>query len=205
MDIQTRSEKELVWVQILYLYILPILLLYYKIIPGNMRLFMLFSITLVQLGIIHRAKWTFRDVGIFGDFLKDWKVYTLFTLCGVLFLYYFNYIFPHEPFDGWYKNTKFLLFFIPISIVQEVVFRGVLMNMLKKAFNNKFFIILLNASIFALIHIIYLHASFILPLTFIGGIAFSWIYYKYPNLILVSISHCILNFMAMILGFFTLR
>ncbi|MEA3398924.1 MAG: CPBP family intramembrane glutamic endopeptidase, partial [Patescibacteria group bacterium] len=91
------------------------------------------------------------------------------------------------------------------SVLQEVVFRGVLMHMLRRAFKSPFFIIILNAALFALIHILYADAKVILPLTFLAGICFSWLYYKYPNLILISISHTILNFTAMILGFFVLR
>jgi membrane protease YdiL (CAAX protease family) len=79
------------------------------------------------------------------------------------------------------------------------------MHMLRKAFNNVPFVIFLNASLFALIHIIYINTDIVLPLTFIGGIGFAVMYYKYPNLVMISISHTILNFTAMILGFFVVR
>lgn len=205
METKTRQEKELVWAQILYLYIAPVLLLYYHIIPGNLRILMLFGITLILLGIIKNARWTYKDMGIFKGWLKDWKIYSVFTVIGVAFLFYFGNFFERQPIENWWLNTKFLLLFIPLSVVQEVVFRGILMNMLKRAFEKPFFMIALNASLFALIHIIYLHAAFILPVTFIGGIGFAWIYYARPNLILISISHIILNFFAMILGYFVLR
>lgn len=196
------KEKELVWVQILYLFVIPTLLLYFNIIPNDYRIVMLIGVTLLMYGIVRHARWSYLDLGIFKSFMKDFSVYALFTIAGVGFLFWLSAIVPHSPFLNWWKNAKFLLLFIPISVLQEVVFRGILMKLLRQAFANPFFIIVLNAIVFALIHVIYSNATFVLPLTFIAGVGFAWIYYKYPNLILVSISHTILNFVAMVFGFF---
>jgi len=166
---------------------------------------MLLSIALLMLGIIHHARWTHADVGITKDFMKDILPYTLFTAAGVAFVLWLAQIVPHTPLIEWWEDVKFLLLFIPISVLQEVIFRGVLMNLLKRAFTSPIFIIVLNACVFALMHVIYLNSSFVLPFTFIAGVGFAWMYYKYPNLILISISHTILNFVAMIFGFFVIR
>ncbi len=200
-----NKEKELVWAQILYLYVIPTLLLYFGVIPGNLRFVMLFGIALLMYGIIEYEKWTYFDLGIFKNFMRDISPYTLFTIAGVGFLFWLSRVVPHSPLLEWWENTKFLLLFIPISVLQELIFRGILMKLLRNVFSNPIFIIGLNAAVFALIHIIYLNATFVLPLTFIAGIGFAWIYYKYPNLILISASHTILNFVAMILGFFVIR
>jgi len=79
------------------------------------------------------------------------------------------------------------------------------MNMLRRVFVNPWFIIILNAALFALMHVIYLNAMFVIPVTFIAGLGFAWMYYKYKNLVLISISHTILNFVGMIMGFFIIR
>lgn len=200
-----KKDKEIVWVQILYLYVIPVLLLYFKVIPGNFRIVMLFGIALLMFGIIRHSKWTYLDMGISKEFLKDFTPYFIFTLGGVGFLFWLSEIVPHSPMLAWWGNFKFLILFIPISVIQEIIFRGILMKLLIKAFRNPIFIILLNSSIFALIHVIYLNATFVLPMTFMAGVGFAWMYYKYPNLILISVSHTILNFVAMILGFFVLR
>jgi membrane protease YdiL (CAAX protease family) len=208
MDTQSRHEKELVLAQVLYIYVLPTLLLYYGVIPGQFRLIILLGVALLLYGIIQHAHWTFADLEIRKNFLKDFLPYAIFTIIGVisivLIAQYFHPVRSAEEYE-WWEDIRFLLLFIPISVLQEIVFRGVLMHMLRRAFNSVPFIILLNASLFALIHIIYLNLTVVLPITFIGGIGFAWIYYKYPNLILISISHTILNFTAMILGFFVLR
>lgn len=204
MDI-IRKERELVWVQILYLYIIPVLLLYYKVLPGNFRFLMLFAVAILLYGIVKNDHWTYHDLGIKRNFMKDIIPYLLFTVGGVLFLIWLSQIVPHSPFLKWWRNIQFLLLFVPISILQEIIFRGVLMNMLRRAFSSPIFIIILNASVFALMHVIYLNSVFVLPMTFIAGIGFAWMYYRYQNLPLISIAHTILNFTAMILGFFVIR
>lgn len=200
-----KKEKELVWLQILYLYLIPILLLYYKVIPSEFRIETLVFFSLIIYGIAKFEKWTNEDFGIQKDWKKYFKYYFIFTIIGVLILFLIKSLNIHPPFLNWWKNIKFLLLFIPLSVIQELIFRGVLMHMLKRAFASPIFIIILNAILFALIHIIYLNAYVTLPLTFVAGIGFAWIYHKYPNLILISISHTILNFTAMIFGFFILK
>ncbi len=208
MDIPNRHDKELVLAQILYLYVIPTLLLYYGVIPDSFRIVVLFSIALLMYGIIKHAHWTYADLGIKKNFLKDVVPYTVFTIAGVGFIFWISRITPTvegTQYYQWWEDLRFLLLFIPISVLQEVVFRGVLMRLLQRAFNNSAFIIILNASVFALIHIIYLNTTVVLPLTFIGGIGFAYMYYKYPNLIMISLAHTVMNFTAMILGFFVLR
>ncbi|MDE2030849.1 MAG: CPBP family intramembrane metalloprotease [Patescibacteria group bacterium] len=208
METSSHHEKELVLAQILYLYVIPTLLLYYKLIPDRYDYIVLFIVALLMYGIIKRAHWSYLDLGIRKDFLKDIIPYTIFTIAGVGFIVWISKIIPdsnNKPLYEWWENARFLLLFIPISVLQEVIFRGILMKLLLQAFSNPIFIIVLNASVFALIHIIYLNSTLILPLTFTAGIGFAWMYYRYPNLILISISHTILNFTAMILGFFILR
>ena len=142
------------------------------------------------------------------DFIKDITPYAIFTIVGVGLLFFVSYIIPsfdNRPYYKWWEDMRFLALFIPISVLQEIIFRGILMKFLRHAFSSPMFIIILNASLFSLIHVIYDNSIFILPMTFIGGIGFAWIYYKYPNLILVSISHTVLNFTAMTLGFFVIR
>ena len=199
------KERELVWLQILYLCIIPILLLYYKILPGDLNFLMLLLVSILLYGIVKHNHWTAKDFGMKKHFLKDIFPYTLFTVGGILFLVWLAQVVPHSPFLNWWKSAKFLLLFIPLSVLQEIAFRGILMNMFRRAFKSPIFIIGLNSCVFALMHVIYLNATFVLPMTFIAGVGFAWMFYKYQNLQLISISHTILNFTAMILGFFIIR
>lgn len=204
MDV-TIKDKELVWVQILYLFLIPIMLLYYKIIPSNGRVLVLVVITVLIYSIARFEKWNKIDFGIRDNWREYFLPYFIFTIVGVVLLFLLQELEIGKPMLNWWTNLKFLLLFIPLSVIQEIVFRGVLMNMLRRVFNNKWFIIILNASVFSLMHIIYLNALFTLSLTFVAGIGFAWIYYKYPNIVLISIAHTILNFIGMVLGYFILR
>lgn len=205
MDTDYLKKEELVLVQVFYLFIVPVLLLYFNIIPVSLRLWLFLFIALLLLGIIYRSKWTYADIGLNRNWKKYWLQYAFFTTGGILFLYWLAVIVPHDPFLNWWENKRFLLLFIPISLMQEVLFRGILMKMLLEAFKKVEIAIFINAVVFSVLHIIYLNSTFVLPLTFLGGIAFAWMYVKYKNLILISISHTIFNFVAMILGFFILR
>lgn len=199
------KEKEIVFVQIFYLFLLPVFLLYFNIIPSQLRFITLLVVATLLLGVIRQSKWTYKDLGIVSKWHKDLVPYMVFTLAGISFLYWLATLVPHEPFLRWWDNRHFLFLFIPISVLQEVIFRGILIRMLKSVFANIPLIILINAVVFAIMHVIYINHTFVLPLTFIGGVAFAWMYIQYPNLILISISHTIFNFSAMILGFFVLR
>lgn len=201
-----EKKRELVWIQILYFYIVPILLIYFDLVSEKWRVILLLIVALLLFGTAKRAHWTWKDLGLKRDFMKDMIPYIFFTIAGVLFLFWLSKIAPHEPlFPEWWKNTKFLLLFIPISVLQEIVFRGVLMNFLDKAFKSPVFVIMLNAAIFAFMHVIYLNSIFVLPMTFIAGVGFAWMYYEYKNLVLISVSHTVLNFVAVALGFFVVR
>ena len=173
-----KRERELVWAQILYLFVIPILLLYFGIVPDKLRVVMLLVVALLLFGIIKRNNWTHSDIGINRDFMKDILPYSLFTIGGVGFIFWLSSVVPHEPFLEWWESAKFLLLFIPISVLQEVIFRGILMNFLERAFSNPIFIIALNAVVFAFMHVIYSNSIFILPFTLIAGIGFAWMYYK---------------------------
>jgi len=200
-----KRERELVWVQILYLYLIPILLLYFKVLPTGFRIPVLIFVALLMYGIARYEKWTNEDFGIQKDWKKYFWPYFIFTVAGVIFLFIVEEFEIGKPFLNWWKNIRFLILFIPLSVIQEIIFRGVLMNMLRRVFVNPWFIIILNAALFALMHVIYLNAMFVIPVTFIAGLGFAWMYYKYKNLVLISISHTILNFVGMIMGFFIIR
>lgn len=200
-----RIKQETVFVQVVYLFILPVLLIYFGVIPANYRVIVFLVVALMLLGIIKYNKWTFHDIGIIKRWHKFFLEYLIFTVAGVLFLIWLAYLVPHEPFLYWWENKRFLLLFIPISVLQEVLFRGILLKMLLDASSNIMLVVFVNAIIFALMHVIYLNHVFILPLTFIGGVGFAWMYIKYKNLFMISISHTVLNFTAMILGFFVVK
>lgn len=107
-----------------------------------------------------------------------------------------------EPQQFWYRDMHLLFFFIPISIAQEFLYRSFLMRELSSLHLSFFSVILVNTFLFTFLHVIYGSLSFVLPMTFVAGIGFAWMFKKYPNFYLISLSHALLNFTAVLYTFF---
>lgn len=199
-----KPSKKIIIAQIFLIFVLPIFLLYFEIFPTNWRFILLSISSLLIYGIIKREDWTFQEMGIRHDnFKKALPFYLVFTILGILFLFFLDNLFQIEPVLNKIFIIKTWIFFLPISFFQEFAFRSFLLPRLQLLYRNKFYVIFINAILFTLIHVIYGNLIIILPLTFISGLLFAYLYYKYPNLVLVSISHSILNVIAVLLGFFT--
>ena len=198
-------SKRLILVQIFIVFILPVFLIYFNILPVSWRMILLLVCSLVIYGIISREEWSLKDLGMHHhNFKKAFPFYASFTFLGVLILLFISHQMKIEDIDSKIFFIKTFAFFIPISLFQEFAFRAFLIPRLKMIYKNELFIIFFNAILFTLIHIIYPNWGVGLPLAFFSGIFFAWLYVKYPNLILVSITHAILNITAVLLGFFVL-
>ena len=73
---------------------------------------------------------------------------------------------------------------------------------LRSIFKDAITVILVNAGLFAMLHLFYPEPALVLPLAFIGGLGFATLYYVYPNFWLSSFAHIIFNFVAVSAGFF---
>lgn len=192
------------WSIILGLFILPVILVYYKTIRPKYRLFVLMGVGIFAITFSILQKWSLYQWGIrLDNFEQSFIPYLVFTLAGVIFVLITAWIHKRKPIKYWWKDPHLLFLFIPISIAQEVVYRGFLTPQLNIIFDSAISVVIFNALLFTFLHIIFYDFKYVLPLIFLGGIGFSWMYGVYPNLILVSISHCILNFLAVRHGFFS--
>ncbi len=190
-------------VEIFYIFILPIALLYFGILGGEWRVTLLLIASLLIYGIIRHNNWSRSMVGIKHSSRKEVIAYLLFTIAGVAVIYFAAQYLDYHPQSEWWRNSHFFFWFLPLSFYQEFVYRGFLMTLLRRAFTSPLIIIFVNALLFALLHVIYPFPSIMIPLSLIGGLGFAAIYYKYPNLLLVSIAHAVLNFVAVLYGFFS--
>jgi membrane protease YdiL (CAAX protease family) len=197
-------SKRLRLTQILVIFVLPVLILYFKILPPDWRMVLLAISSLLIYGIIRHENWTYEDMGIRHDnFKKALPFYLFFTVLGLIVLFFINYKVNITA----YTHAKLFafdtfIFFLPSSFFQEFAFRSFLMPRLKRIFNNNYYVIFVNALLFAFIHIIYTGVSILMPFLFILGIFLAWLYQKYPNLVLISLAHAVLNVTAVALGFF---
>ncbi len=73
---------------------------------------------------------------------------------------------------------------------QELIYRTFFFQRYAQFFTNKYSMIVVNALLFSLGHIFFRN-SFVLVLTFLGGIIFALTFYKTRSTVLVSIEHAI--------------
>lgn len=192
--------------QIIYIFIIPISLVYFKVLSFKYRHFALVLISLGTALIMYIEKWTLVDVGLrFDNLGVSYLPYFIFTIVGLLFIITVL-TFEHKEASFSNENKHHLLYlFIPISFLQEFLFRSFLVPKLMQVFNYAFVVIFVSALIFMYLHTIYSNNKLSLFITFIAGIGFTLMYLLFPNLILITISHAVLNFTVVLYGYFNKR
>ena len=203
---ELNSEKNEVLYQVLILFIIPITLVYSGLIPEEWRIIFLSLFCLFIIAIIKHEKWSNAQIGLRKDNIrKSLLPYSVITLAGVICLYYFSNYFGLVKIVAWWENNHLIYFFIPISFFQEFAYRSFLVPMLHHAFKKRVSVILVNATLFSFLHVIYPLPHIMLPVAFVAGIIFALLYEVYPNLFLISVMHAVLNFTAVYLGFFSVN
>ena len=198
--------RKIIIAQIFLIFVLPVLLLYFKVLPTSWRIILLALNALFLYGIITREHWTQAEMGIhLHNVKKSLPFYLFFTVLGVVALLLIDHKMNLPDLDTRSLIVRTWIFFVPISFFQEFAFRAFLIPRLKEVYKNIYIIILINATLFTLMHIIYPNLGIGLPIAFVSGVFFAWLYLKHPNLLLITISHSILNIFAVLLGFFTMR
>lgn len=194
------------FLEIVYLFIVPVVLIYVGVIPHSWRLLVLLCVVLLISSIIKYQHWTRAQLGIASPFkYKAVLAWMIFSVISTVLIIFYAQAFGFEPlalFD-WSASWQLILFFIPISVLQEVAYRAFLTERLREFSFSMRHRVILNASLFALLHIIYPYAVITLPIAFFGGVLFAWLYEKYPDFIMACIAHSILNFTAVLFGIFS--
>ena len=140
----------------------------------------------------------YSELGIRTDNVKEslvpYSILATLLCCGVIVaLQIFN-----RPLVSLYNILYPLFWFsIPLSILQEVVFRGYGIYKLKTLFKNPAAVIGINTFLFSLFHLLIPETQIVVPLSFLAGLAFATVYYYYPNLFLVSIVHVLVNLIVL--------
>jgi membrane protease YdiL (CAAX protease family) len=192
-------------IQVLLVFVLPVYLLYKKIIPFKYRLHVLFFIFLIVIFFIIIEGMTFYDLGIRFDNIDNHIFpYIAFTvLVSVAIIYLSKYVLKREHYIHYWHEKRFhILVFIPLCFLQEFIFRGYLIPKLFDIFNSSIMVVFINSLLFMYIHVIYSRKNLDLLLVFIEGFLLAMIYIFYTNLIFVAIAHSIHNFIAIFFKFF---
>lgn len=200
------KEKRVILFQITSIFIIPILLIYYNILEKGWRVYILILISIFIAFILKKEHWTMPALGLSTHTFKKYLIpYLIFILIGVSSIIFFADNLEMEPQSAWWTKPHFLFLFLVVSVLQEFAYRGFLIPKLKRVFSDRLGVVLINALIFTLLHIIYPIPQIMLPLAFAGGLALATLYMKYPNLVLISIAHSVLNFVAVLYGFFVIH
>ncbi|MEI8130545.1 MAG: type II CAAX endopeptidase family protein [bacterium] len=193
-----------IFIQIVLVFIIPVALIYAKIIPITDRVFVLVGMVTLFTGILVYEKWTPSMFFLERSTLKKYFLpYLAFTIIMMLLLIGFGeYIIKNEEIKRWWTHSHFLYLFFVVSFFQEVAYRGYLIPALGKLSRNVPMIVITNTLIFVFLHTIFPNPMVGLPVAFVGGIGFAVMYLRYPSLPLIILSHAALNFCAVLYGFF---
>ncbi len=202
-QIQT-SKRELV-AQMFVVFVVPILAIYYGFVPATYRIWVLAVVMTLFILLLMQEKWTRDMLGLGRHRIKKYALpYIIFTAVAVFAIVYFGEKIGREELASWWKHSHFLYKFFLVSLFQEVGYRAYLIPALGKLVKKPVFIVTLNAILFTLLHIIFPDPMIGLPLAFVGGLGFALMYLEYPSLILIVLSHSVINFLVVLYGFFVI-
>jgi membrane protease YdiL (CAAX protease family) len=150
------------------------------------------------LHLRRRGKESPRDLGLRADNLAQAALpvaaWTVSAAAGILV---YAFAAGRRP---WAPELAILLPLYPVyGVAQQLIFQGILHRRLLALLRARGPALLLTAVVFALVH---LPSLPLVLLTFPAGIAWSWLFQRWPNVWLLGISHGILASLAypLILG-----
>jgi len=182
--------------QVVALYVLPMLLIVTDAVPAAYR-YWLFGIGMaIPLLEMIVGRWLPRRIGLRVDTLMPYFLpYLAFTTVLTVGLLLLAQLLGKVPaghsLDWW--NPSLILTITVLSFLQEVCFRGYLLEKLAIVFDQVSLRVLVNALLFAWMHVIYPDPLFSMAITFVAGLGFAAMYVAYPNMWLVAGSHAVLN------------
>jgi uncharacterized protein len=180
---------------------LPLILLLPKTIPLSIKGATIVLLVVIIIILSINEKLSPKELGLRTDNLKESLLpYSIFTAIGVVVMILLSQTLHKEPITRWWTYSHLQWAFLPISAVQEFVYRAFAQTKLQKVANASV-AILIAAALYSGMHILW-KEPLILIMTFIGGIGWGYLWNKHPNLILLTLSHTILNFLVVYLGFF---
>ena len=191
MKLKTKTAT-----QIGTLFVLPIIFFYFGNIPIQYNLYVLLAVTLIIVGIIVTEQWSLKDLGIRLDNIKksaSW--YLLLVAFAIVTIVVLARLLNQNTQDI-FSNVHFQYVFVIISFLQEFLFRSFLIPKLKLLTASPTLVIVSNGILFGLIHLIFANPLSLFVLSTLLGVGFAYVYYYRPNLILATIAHSIINFVA---------
>jgi len=181
---------------------LPVTMIWTGIISFKHRFALMFGMLGVMIFYVFLRGHSLSDLGFRRDTLKQslkWNLLiSLFFVSFLVLLYRMNVIAGKSAAP---LGPLFFIFYILIlSPVQEFFFRSILFAEMRNIRHRYHWaIIVLSTFSFCFLHVIY-HYPTIVLVTLCMGLVWSIIYYKYPNIWGVSLSHAMLGVTAFLIG-----
>lgn len=172
--------------------------MYFKIIPFILRWAVLSLIMTISLLVVFVQSWTLDQLGL--AIPLSWaniSPYLLFTAIGVISILIVSISKHKKSSTAWWKHPR-IYFFSLSSIFQEFLFRVFLIELLLSISLSPALVVLISATLFTGMHIIFSVKSYELFLLFTWGLALGFLYVLIPSFILVAIVHMIFNFLTVI-------
>ncbi len=180
---------------------LPVLLIWSGVIPFACRFYVLAVVLASFLAFGLCQGYRLRDVGCTLAGSRDalrWNL--LFCLLGGIGLYLTYRTGILMPRTYSYSPAGYLFYIFLLAPVQELIFRGILFAEMKRCqIDDPKAMLLLSATTFSFLHVIYNHPPLLL-ITFVSGLVWGMLYLRSHSLWGVTLSHSLLGAFAMLLG-----
>ena len=182
-----------VWSELIFFIFLPLTLIVFQVIDAGYRHLILIGVTTFLFALAWRRHWFLQPfTRIDFSTLIAWLGLTAFCAAvGILYGSTFQY-----AFRGWSHSVWIFIYVIPISFVQEFIFRKYLHSLLESVNAKKIVIVVIVSLAFAGMHAIYANPVVAVSLSFVMSVLFSTLYLYHPSLLLASLAHAILNYIG---------
>jgi membrane protease YdiL (CAAX protease family) len=197
---QLYQERQRVILIVFLAYILPVLLVFLKVIPFYWRFYVLVLVTIVVVAFASLYQFSPVELGFTRNNLgKSCKAIAVPTLvsAGSMFVYYLTH---GSRLDNSAYQWLFYLFFVGVSSpIQEFLYRGFLFAIFKRAKFATWLQIVFSTLLYSFVHLIYRDIQ-TLVFTLIIGVIWGYHYARFRNLYTIIISHSLLGAIAILVG-----
>lgn len=216
ISILASIEEKISWIAVWRFFeyfalpVIPTLLILSGIIPSRYRLAVLGAILVYSVFVMwYRGWFTWETIGLKRETfsLKGLLHHVVWTSIAAVSLYGFAKL-VHIPDPKWtpYQVALLVPICLILAIVQEFLFRPFMFKIIEDITEHPKVLSILyaaNVGLFAFIHIIFPGAAYAVAITTVGGLLFTYLYKKFRNAPLVMAMHYVLEFEALVLGFFS--
>ncbi|KKW43040.1 MAG: hypothetical protein UY92_C0001G0054 [Candidatus Magasanikbacteria bacterium GW2011_GWA2_56_11] len=147
-----------------------------------------------------RLGWLFykRELTLKANIQKEGRIFSGWMRYGTILLLAFGLLFVfQDDIKGlpiWLTDQEPVWFTFFHVGAQEAIFRVYLLSRLQTILDSRAVIAVLGGLLFGVVHFILPGALIVVAFTSILGTAWCYVYQRYPNFILVWLSHTLLNF-----------